>query len=467
MGRIVTDSPLSMKQALLYVPDTLPMIRFVAIALLVTCCYILNNQAFAAGRLFLKVPADSSRNRVNVASMTDVPIQSVDALKQFLATPQTNKRALLTGVYDLGTGSAERTGEWNNVLVTSLKGATIRTAGTTAMIFQGTKAVNRVKLDNLTFQSTATGGGYPMLFSNELVSFHGWEIARCRFIGSGTGNYNAFGIIQFSKASNSGGSSTDLYIHDCTFLNIPRMGMEILSQGYDKVRLSNLTITRNRFENRAVNSGEPHRMATSLSGLMTNIYHAHNTSINAKNIAYEFVNVKDALVDSNVAIAKLETAVGYSITDDGRNSTERITVRGGKFDMTSRPFQVYDAKDVHFIGGTYLGHRGVDVNCQNSSFDRLAITVHSTTVESSWQFGGSSSGNTLANSVISSFGANKAGYHPAFESVVLRSGTSHNKVIGVTTRLGKKVDGIHYTNGMVQNQGAATNSILKSIVQLE
>ncbi|WP_375446182.1 hypothetical protein [uncultured Fibrella sp.] len=413
------------------------------------------------------LPADSTRNRVNMAVMTDVPIRNVAELSRFLASAQTNKRALLSGVYDVGPSGLQRTGAWNNVLVTAQKGATILTSGTTALLFQGNKPVNRVKLDNLTFRSTSTGSGYPILFSNELVSFHGWEIARCTFVGTGSGHYNAFGIVQYSTVSHSGGTSTDLYVHDCSFLNSPRMGVEILSQGYDKPRLSNLTITRNRFENLTTNDSEPHRMATSLSGLITNIYHAQNQSINAKDIAYEFVNVKNVLAEDNAASAKLETAVGYSITDDGRNSTERITVKGGNFVMTSRPFQVYDAKDIHFIGGTYLGHRGVDVNCQNSSFAGLTITVHSTTVESSWQFGGNSSGNTLANSVISSFGAVKAGYHPAFESVVLRSGTSNNRLIGVTTRLGRKADGIHYTDGSIQNQGAATNLIQKSTVQLE
>ena len=413
------------------------------------------------------LPADSSVNRVNVALMTNVPIRTVDDLKRFLASPQTNKRALLSGTYDLGANALQRTGAWNNVLLTSLKGATILTSGTTALIFQGSNAVNRVKLDNLTFHSTSKGKGYPMLFSNELVSFHGWEIARCKFIGSGAGNYNAFGVIQYSTVSNSGGTSTDLYIHDCFFLDIPRMGMEILSQGYDKVRLSNLTITRNRFENRAANSGEKYRMATSLSGLITNIYHAQNRSINAKDIAYEFVNVKDALVENNRAAASLETAVGYSISDDGRNSTERITIKGGDFNMTSRPFQVYGARAIRFMGGTYLGHRGVDVNCKDSSFDGLKITVHSTSVEGGWQFSGTSSGNALSNSVISSFGATTAGYNPSYESVVLRPGTSNNRISRVTTRLGKKADGKHYTNGSVQNQGAATNTIQNPVVQLE
>ncbi|MBO0952681.1 hypothetical protein [Fibrella forsythiae] len=413
------------------------------------------------------IPADSSRNRVNVAVMTNVPIRNVAELNRFLTSPQTNKRALLSGTYNVGASGLQRTGAWNNVLVTAPTGATILTSGSTALLFQGPQAMNRVKLDNLTFRSTSTGGGYPMLFSNDLVSFHGWEIARCTFIGTGTGNYNAFGIIQYSTVSKSGGSSSDLYIHDCSFLNIPRMGMEILSQGYDKVRLANLTIVRNRFENKAANSGEKYRMATSLSGLITNVYHARNRSVNAKDIAYEFVNVKNALADNNTAIASLETAVGYSITDDGHNSTERITVRGGNFNMTSRPFQVYGARDVHFIGGTYLGHRGIDINCQNSTFDGLNITVHSTTVESSWQFSAACSGNTLANSVISSFGAVKAGYHPAFESVVLRSGTSNNKISRVTTRLGRKADGVHYTDGSVQNQGESTNTVQGVVVKLE
>ncbi|MEZ0486387.1 hypothetical protein [Fibrella aquatica] len=412
--------------------------------------------------------ADSTRNRVNVAVMTTVSIRTVAELKRFLALPQTNKRAVLSGVYDLGGTFLERTGAWTNVLLTAAAGgATIRSSGTTVLLFQGTKAVNKVKLEKITFQSTSMGKGYPMVFSNELVSFRGWEIAQCRFFGSGSGSYNAFGVLQYSSASQAGGTSADLYIHDCLFLNIPRMGMEILSQGYDKVRLSNLTITRNRFENRSINKAEPHRMATSLSGLITNVYHAQNTSIEAKNIAYEFVNVTDVLAENNTATARLETTVGYSITDDGRNTTERITIKGGKFDVTSRPFQVYGAKQVHFTGGTYLGHRGVDLNCQNSSFDRLTITVHSTTVESSWQFGGESSGNTLANSVISSFGAQKAGYHPAFESVVLRSGTSNNKLSRITTRLGKKADGIHYTDGAIKNQGASTNVIQNATVQLE
>ncbi len=107
------------------------------------------------------------------------------------------------------------------------------------------------------------------------------------------------------------------------------------------------------------------------------------------------------------------------------------------------------------------------MNCKNSRFDGLNVTVHSTAVEGGWQFSGTSSGNTLSNSVISSFGAAKAGYNPSYESVVLRPGTSNNRINRVTTRLGKKADGKHYTNGSVQNQGAATNIILNPIVQLE
>lgn len=413
------------------------------------------------------LPADSSRNRINTAVMTDIIIHNVPELTRFLASPQTDKRAILSGVYDVGPNGLQRTGAWTNVLVTSEKGATLQTAGTTVLLFQGNQPVNRVKLENLTFRSTSTGGGYPMLFSNELVSFHGWEIARCQFVGTGRGHYNAFGIIQYSTVSGSGGSSSDLYIHDCAFLNIPRMGMEVLSQGYDRVRLSNLIIARNRFENKATNAEEDHRMATSLSGLITNVYHGYNQSINAKNIAYEFVNVKNALVDNNAATATLETAVGYSITDDGRNTTERITVRGGRFNMSSRPFQVYGAKNSQFIGGTYLGHRGVDLTCQNCRFEGLTITVHSTEVESSWQFSRGSSGNVLANSVISSFGASRAGFQPAYESVVLRWGTANNRLSHVTTRLGKKADGGHYTDGRVQNQGDASNVVQNAVVQLE
>ncbi|MBO0947493.1 hypothetical protein [Fibrella forsythiae] len=423
--------------------------------------------------------ADSTVSRSNPGVMTDVLLTNTADLLTFITTPQTNKRGILTNAatpYDNGSGGFSRTGAWTNVMLTAQTSATLISTGTNVMTFQGSNTVNRVYLKGITFKSTNTGGGYPMVFTNELVSFDGLEIGYCKFVGTNTGNFNGFGVIQYSTSSNSGGTSANLYLHDNEFIDIPRCGVEILSQGYDAVRLTNVTIAANRFRNSAANSGEFNRMATSLSGLITNIYHARNHSTNAKNMAYEFVNVKYAKGESNTAVASLETCVGYSVSDDGRNSTEQIYLEGGYFNVTSRPFQLYDCKDVHIKGGLYIAGRGIDMNTRLSSIESITATCTNLfNAEAIVQFGGTSNNNVLKSSVLSSWGSAALGREPSYETVVLRSGTYANVVSGTVAaplilRQGKRPGGGYFTDGQVVNQGTASpaNTVSGTItVQLE
>ncbi|MBO0946959.1 hypothetical protein [Fibrella forsythiae] len=419
--------------------------------------------------------ADSTVNRPNFALMVDVPLSTTAQIQSFLTSAQTNKRGIIApGSYSLVGGSQfTQTGNWDNVALTAPSGATFVATGTTCLVVTDNHTAKRFGFYGITFTSTNTGNGYPLVFSNELPTIQGWEIARCTFLGNNVGNWNAFNITAYSTASNAGATSSDFYLHDNLFRNIPRCGMEILSQGYDAVRLTNLVITANRFENLAVNSGEGNRMATSLSGLITGIYHARNTSTNAKNMAYEFVNVKYAKAESNTAVAYLEPCVGYSISDDGRNSTEQIYLEGGYFNVTSRPFQLYDCKDVHIKGGLYIAGRGIDMNTRLSSIESITATCTNLfNAEAIVQFGGTSNNNVLKSSVLSSWGSAAAGHEPSFETVVLRANTYNNQVTGNTLKQGKRPGlspATYFTPGDVVNQGTGSpaNTASANTVQLE
>ncbi|NID13791.1 hypothetical protein [Fibrivirga algicola] len=400
--------------------------------------------------------ADSTVNRVNYALMVDVPLSTTAQIQSFLTTAQINKRGIIAPAsYTLASNVFTQTGAWDNVALTAPSGATfVATAGATSLFFTNTHTVKRAAITGITFTTTWTGAGNAAVFTNELVTFQGLEFARCKWIGANAGNWNAFNITQYSTSSNSGATSSDFYMHDCEFINIPRMPVEILSQGYDAVRLTNVTLTNNRFTNSAANTGEVSRMATSFSGLITGIYHAKNYSKDAKTIAYEFVNVKYSLAESNTAVGSIENAVGYSVTDDGRNTTEQIYFKGGHISVLGRPMQFYGTKDIHVDGGYYYGRRSVDVKSRQSSFENLTVLVQSTTVEQGWQFDNTSVGNTLKNSTISSFGALAAGLNPYYESVIFRSGTSDNVLTNLILRRGKK-DNVpsYYTNGQPVSQG--------------
>lgn|GEM_PF-3942712 len=405
--------------------------------------------------------ADSTINRSNRAQMTDLNVSTVQQLQSALSSDLTNRHIVLAGgVYESPNGF-ERTGSWTNVEVDGQNRAAIlrSTASTVTLLFQGSKTVNRVKLNGIKFESTATGDGYPMVFTNELVSFAGLEFAFCEFTNPNNAA-NAFGIIQYSTSSNSGGTSTDLYMHDNYFHNVGRMGMEILSQGYDFTRLSNVTVTRNRFQDMGRNN--EYGMGYSLSGLIRRIRCADNVANECKRVTYEYVNVQDVNSDNNSGTTTGKPTVGYGISDDAQHTTRNINITGGNFDVTQRPFYAYDTKDVHINGLNQLwkGHRGADCNIANASFTNMNLLIHSTEVEAAWQFGGSSNNVTVTNSTISSAGATAAGYQPSFEIVVLRSGTSYLTFTGNTTILGRRGDGTTYAepgaggNGQIVNQGS-------------
>lgn len=391
--------------------------------------------------------SDSTINRVDRSKMTTVNVNTETQLHAYLAQDLVNTQLALSST-TVFSEFHEQTGAWDNVEMTCLTGKAkfARTTGTTALILQGNKTRNRVAFTNLAFSNTSFSSGYPLFWWNDLPFITGLEIAGCTF-SCPNGLFNALGCVQYSTASNTGNFARDIYIHDNAFSDIGRMGIELLSQGYDIPRLFNVTIDNNTFSNLGLK--DEYGMAFSLSGLIRQIGCVNNTSTGSRKVAFEFVNVQDVVAVNNSATSTKD-GVGYGISDDDHHTTRNIFIKGGTFDMEDRPFYIYDAEDVHIDAQDQLwkGGRGVDMNAKGCTFDRMNVLVHSKVVEASWQFGGTSSDCVMTNSKVSSAGANAAGRYAAYESIVLRSYTRRNSLRNVTTVVGRNA----------QNQPLAGNS---------
>jgi hypothetical protein len=96
------------------------------------------------------------------------------------------------------------------------------------------------------------------------------------------------------------------------------------------------------------------------------------------------------------------------------------------------------------------------------------VLVQSTKMESSFELT-AGSGNTFQDSTISSAGSAAAGLMPAYEALVLRSGTSGNTLKNMTTILGLQANGQAYApspatgaDGRIVDQGT-NNTITNNL----
>lgn len=405
--------------------------------------------------------ADPTIGRVDRSVMSLVSVTNATDLRNYLAQNLTNTRLKLAdGDY---TGYFEQTGNWTNVELASDTGSArlLSTNSSTNLLFQGGAARKNVALSGFKILSTMTGTGYPQLWWNELGLFDGLEFAHLDISGP-NGAFNAVGCVQYSTSSQSGQIAKNILLRDMNLHDVGRVGIELLSQGYDGVfRLLNLAIQNNRFANLGL--GDAYGMATSLSGLFKQIDVSNNVAIGTRRIGYEFVNTQQAVATNN-SLSAGKDGVGYGISDDGHGLTQDLYISGGSIDAPERPFYAYDSKSVHIDGQGKLwkGHRGVDLgSLTGSSFTGMNVLIQSTAVETGWQFGGGCVGNSMTNSTVSSAGSAAAGYNPSFEQLVLRSGATNNTLDHVTTILGLQANGTAYAgspatgaDGRIVDQGA-------------
>jgi ribosomal protein S8E len=417
---------------------------------------------------------DSTVSRINEAAMSDVVINDLTTLRNYLASDISDKRLLVSrSTAEVWEGYNEQTGAWTNVKLLCInRNIELRNStGSTAWIFQGGKARNRVCIEGFKFSGLATGGGYPVFWWNELPQINGLEVKRCEFTAP-NGEFNAMGAVQYSVASGSGSIAKNIYIHHNYIHDVGRMGMEWLSQGYDTPRLFNFVMTYNTFNNMGMNN--EYGMSSSFSGLIRQLYMGHNRSASNKKVTYELVNTQDVLAEDNSGTTAMSTGkgtVGWGISDDDKHTTRNILVRGGDFDVSERPIYIYGSSNVTVDGQNKLwkGHRGVQMNGGNNSFTNMNILIHSTMIEPSWEIT-EGAYFRITNSKISSAGAVAAGYYAAFEPMVWRGprivngvqvgpGVTNTSADNVTTIVGLQANGQPYASpenggdGRIVNQG--------------
>jgi hypothetical protein len=164
--------------------------------------------------------------------------------------------------------------------------------------------------------------------------------------------------------------------------------------------------------------------------------------------------------------------VGYGFSDDEKGFTSDIWVYGGTVDAAERPFYIYECKRIHIDaqGKKWKGHNGMDMyKAEECTFDNLDVLIWSkravNSPETSWQWNTGTINCTARNCKVSSAGAIAAGFNPCFESIVLRSGATGNKLLNMTTIVGLKADGKPYAplnnggDGRIVNQGGDSNII--------
>jgi len=418
------------------------------------------------------VPADATLSRVNVGAQQTMNVSSADQLKTLLAATLSNKKIVVAdGTY---TDNFVQTGAWDNVWLTSASGNTTINGGSYSVlfIFQGAAVRSKVRLSHIKFNYTGTGTDYALLYWNELGTYNGLEIDHCTF-SCPNADVNALGCSQYSTSSEQGGIAKDVYIHDNSFPNVGRIAIELLNQGYDQVRLTNLRIDSNTFGNLGLQDAR-HGMAISLSGLIQRVGIKDNISTGGKYCIYELVNALDVIAENNSGMSQDVSQIvingqlvdsacsGWSISkDENHPPCKNIYITGGALDVAGRPIQIYDAISVTVDGTNKLwkGHRGVQMNLINSLFKNLNILVQSTKIESSFEVT-SGSGNTFQDSTISSAGSAAAGFMAAYESLVARNGTSGNVFKNLNTILGLQANGQPYapspatgSDGRIVNQG--------------
>jgi hypothetical protein len=408
------------------------------------------------------VYADSTKGRIDSTLMNDYFVNSVAEFTNAVAANLTNKRVLLTFNSSTNFGFVV-TGAWNNVYVRPQNGRfkMKRSDNQGMLILNGTAEKNRIRFTRFDFDADYNGSGNPMVWSTDLVSFNGLEIDHCTWNAHGKGTFNAFNISQYSTTSQSGGTSTNLFFHHNDVDSIGR-AIELLSQGYDKVRLYNVVVTNNRFRNLGLNT--EYGFGTSYSGLIKYVYDANNYCLNTKKISKEAVNVQYAIFRNNRMLTTNATAgydqVGYGISDDGVGTTRHIFIEGGltNVNVKGRPFYIYDAKNVNISGGTWKGNQRIDMKAQYCTFANMNITIHSTNDEPGWLWDAPSGGfasayNTANNITITSAGAVAAGYLPSRTTVELAALSHHNTLTNMTTIIGKKANGTWANSGVIFNLG--------------
>ncbi|MCK8490558.1 glycoside hydrolase family 55 protein [Spirosoma sp. RP8] len=285
----------------------------------------------------------------------------------------------------------------SNIVLDGQGAAVLKTSAINAATMIWTfHTCNNIRLTGLHLVSQVAGNyGYGMVATNEQSKLDGYEIDHCSFTAP-LADFNAISMSQYSEGSNQGETSRNIRIHHNKFFNIGRMGIEILSHGFDGVyRLDGIDIHDNEFRNLGINS--TYGMSVSLSGLMQNARISNNQTVDAKEIGYEVVNARYVNIVNNVALGVNNTFAGIGISDNNRNLTQYITVSGNTCTTKGAPLQAFGTQWLTVTGNTFY----------NPTTANSAITMCRF---SSCKYG-SFTGNTVVVAANSALTLDNTGYY--------------------------------------------------------
>jgi hypothetical protein len=192
----------------------------------------------------------------------------------------------------------------NNIVFKGLGKATITTSNPVILTF--TSDVSNVTFDNITFESTSSSTGGVL----GLITAVGVNLSNINFYNDtftcNTAETNAI------KIDVGAGSLDKLDIHNCTFYNNGRMGVEVINHNFDGVfRYKNIKITNNKFLN--LGTASIYGQAVSLSGLGNNVIVANNNIEAAKDIAIENVGASNIVITSNTIHDLVANCISISV----------------------------------------------------------------------------------------------------------------------------------------------------------
>jgi|ERR1051325_4196450 hypothetical protein len=285
--------------------------------------------------------------------------------------------ALMSGVYDL-TGSP--------LEIQNKTGLTIR-AGGNATITSSTLTENVVirggvvdlNIIGIRFTSTLTGAtGYGMILVNEQGNITNFTIDSCYFSNAASGR-NA--ITMSANSGNTTATYKNITIQNCRFINIGRMGIEILNHAWNnagapQIWTSGVFVKNNIFENLGVNDTS-HGMAVSVSGLNEQVHITGNHTYEGKFCCYELVGSRDSICSFNTAKNVTNTAAGISISDNGKGATTRISVVGNVINTIGRGIQAYDSTWLQINNNEFISTKINDIRSNTSQFcnNQMKVTA--------------------------------------------------------------------------------------------
>lgn len=353
--------------------------------------------------------------------------------------------ALMPGTYNL-TGSP--------IEIQNKTGLSIRGGGN-AILTSSTLTENLVirggvvdlNISGIRFTSTLTGAtGYGMVLVNEQGNVTNLVFDSCYFSNSASGR-NA--ITMSANSGNTTATYKNITIQNCRFVNIGRMGIEILNHAWNntgapQIWSRGIYIRNNYFENLGTNDTE-HGMAVSVSGLNEQVQIVGNDTYEGKFACYELVGCRDSICSFNTAKNITNTAAGISISDNGKGATTRISVIGNVINTVGRGIQAYDSTWLKINNNEFISTKINDIRSNTTQFcnNEVKITADTGCLYMEHALYCTVSNNTMSTvgstvqtyGVINLFvGSNPCRYNRVTENILFRPTNALQTVIeGSTT----------------------------------